>query len=105
MKYFYLIFIEDESLLSGQLEEISQDIAILVFENDDDSPKDSLRYFHNKQTNKQTSQQAYTFKPRTVEQVFLDKFLTSSLTRLCDEQFYLDKFSSKGFICSGVLEI
>lgn len=32
------------------MEEISQDIAILVFENDNDSPKDSLRYFNDKQT-------------------------------------------------------
>ena len=50
MKYIviYPIFIENESLLSGQLEEISQDIAILVFENDNDSPKDSLRYLNNK---------------------------------------------------------
>ena len=52
MKYIviYPIFIENESLLSGQLEEISQDIAILVFENDNDSPKDSLRYLNNKYT-------------------------------------------------------
>ncbi|CAB4009949.1 Hypothetical predicted protein, partial [Paramuricea clavata] len=33
---------EDESLLSGQLEEMSQDVGILVFENDTDTPKDCL---------------------------------------------------------------
>ena len=47
--YYYPIFVEDESLLSGQLEEMSQDIAILVFENETDTPKDCLRYFHYKQ--------------------------------------------------------
>ena len=47
--YYCPIFLEDESLLSGQLEEMSQDIAILVFENETDTPKDCLRYFHYKQ--------------------------------------------------------
>ena len=41
---FLIKFTDNEVLLSGQLEEMSQDVSILVFEDENTLPKESIRY-------------------------------------------------------------
>lgn len=41
---FLIKFTDNEVLLSGQLEEMSQDVSILVFEDENALPKENIRY-------------------------------------------------------------